>query len=162
MARQTREHRHKKKDSENTNFPDSTVWLRDVDNDKENGKKINACEMWIWRKMQRISWTEKKTNESVRMEIGIEEEDTLQQTALRRKLGFFGHVMRSDGLEKGTMLAYADGRRRRGEPRRKWMDEIHEVTGKMLAELRDVATERKHWRRLVKTVARAQRVDSTR
>jgi len=45
----------------------------DVDNDKENGKKINACEMWIWRKMQRISWMEKKTNESVRMEIGIEE-----------------------------------------------------------------------------------------
>ena|SRR6218665_372343 len=41
-------------------------------------KKINACEMWIWRKMQRISWTEKKTNESVRMEIGIEEDETLQ------------------------------------------------------------------------------------
>ena len=48
--------------------------------------------------MQRISWTEKKINESVRMEIGIEEEETLQQTALRRNLGFFGHVMRSDGL----------------------------------------------------------------
>ena len=50
--------------------------------------------------MQRISWMEKKTNESVRMEIGIEEDETLQQTALRRKLGFFGHVMQSDGLEK--------------------------------------------------------------
>jgi len=50
---------------------------------KKMGKKINACEMWIWRKMQRISWTEKKTNASVRMEIGIEEE-TLQQTVLRR------------------------------------------------------------------------------
>ena len=48
--------------------------------------------------MQRISWTEKKTNESVRLEIGIEEDETLQQTAIRRKLGFFGHVMRSDGL----------------------------------------------------------------
>jgi len=113
------------------------------------------------RKMQRISWTEKKTNESVCMEIGIEEE-TLQQTALRRKLGFFGHVMRSDGLEKGMMLAHGDGRRRRGRPRRKWMDDIHEVTGMELVELRDVTTERKHWRRLVKTVARAQRVDSTR
>src|SRR6218665_310746 len=78
-------------------------------------KKINACEMWIWRKIQRISWTEKKTNESVRMEIGMEEDETLQQTALRRKLGFFGHVM---------MLAHGDGRRRRGRPRRKWMDDI--------------------------------------
>jgi len=56
---------------------------------KKMEKKINACEMWIWRKMQRISWTEKKTNESVRMEIGIEEE-TLQQTVLRRKPGFLG------------------------------------------------------------------------
>ena len=82
--------------------------------------------MWIWRKIQRISWTEKKTKESVRMQIGIEEE-TLQQTALRRKLGFFGHVMQSNGLEKGMMLAHGNGRRRRG-PRRKWMDMIHEVT----------------------------------
>jgi len=66
---------------------------------KKMEKKTNACEMWIWRKMQRISWMKKKTNESVYMKIGIEEE-MLQQTALRRKLGFFGHVMRSDGLKK--------------------------------------------------------------
>ena len=70
--------------------------------------------------------------------------------------------MRSDGLEKGMMLAYGDGRRRRGHPRRKWMDEIHEVTGMKLAELRDVTSGRKHWRKLIKTVARTQRVDSTR
>jgi len=60
----------------------------------------------------------------MKVEIGIEEDETLQQTELRRKLGFFGHVIRSDGLEKGMMLAYGDGRRRRGRPRRKWMDEI--------------------------------------
>src|SRR6218665_93080 len=99
--------------------------------------------MWIWRKMQRISWTEKKTNESVRMESGIEEDKTLQQTALRRKLGFFGHLMRSDGLEKRMMPTFGDGRRRRGRLRRKWMDEIHEVTGMKLAELRDVTAEKK-------------------
>src|SRR6218665_625559 len=87
---------------------------------------------------------------------------SLQQTALRRKLGFFGHVMRSDGLEKGMMLAHGDGRRRRGRPRRKWMDEIHEVTGMKLAELRDVTIDRKQWRRMVKTTARTRRVDSTR
>jgi len=81
---------------------------------------------------------------------------------LRKKLGFFGHVMRSDGLEKGMMLAHGDGRRRRGRPRRKWMDEIHEVTGMKLAELRDVTTERKIWRKMVKTIARTQRVDRTR
>src|SRR6218665_2838575 len=104
--------------------------------------------MWIWRKMQRISWMGKKTNESVCMEIGIEEDEMLQQTALRRKLGFFGHVMRSDGLKKRMMLAHRDGRRRRGRPRRKWMDEIHQVTGMKLAELRDVTRERKIWRKM--------------
>jgi len=96
------------------------------------------------------------------LEIGIEEEETLQQTALRKKLGFFGHIMRSDELEKEMMLAHGDGRRRRGRPRRKWMDEIHEVTRMKVAELRDVTTERKQWRRLLETVARAQGVDSTR
>ena len=64
--------------------------------------------------MQRISWTKKKTNESVHLKIGIEEDETLQQTAIRRKLGFFGYVMRSDGLEKRMMLACGEGRRRRG------------------------------------------------
>src|SRR6218665_1491306 len=88
------------------------------------------------------------------MEIGIEEDETLQQTALRRKLGFCGHVMRSDGLKKRMMLANGGGRRSRGRSRRKWMDETHEVIGMKLAELRDVTTERKHWRRLVKTVAK--------
>ena len=60
------------------------------------------------------------------------------------------------------MLAHGDGRRRRGRPRRKWMDEIHEITGMKLAELRDVTTDRKQRRRMVKTAARTQRVDSTR
>src|SRR6218665_2210601 len=159
MARQTREHRHQKRIVRTLIFPTVLYGCKMWTMTKKIGKKINACEMWIWRKMQRISWTE-KTNESVRMEIGIEDE-TLQQTALR-KLGFFGHVMRSDEMEKRMVMEKGDGRRRRGRPRRKWMNEIHEVTGMKLAELRDVTAERKHWRRMVKTVARTRRVDSTR
>jgi len=103
---------------------------------------------------------EKKSNES--FEIGVEEDETLQQTAIRRKLRFFGHVMRSDGLEKGMMLACGEGRKRRGQPRRRWMDEIHEVTGMKPAELRDMTTERKNWRRLAMMVARVPRTDSSR
>src|SRR6218665_923709 len=68
-----------------------------------------------------------------------------------KKEGFFGHVMRSDGLEKGMTLACGEGRRRRGRPRRKWMDEIHEITGMKLAELRD---RRKQWRRIAMMVTR--------
>ena len=70
--------------------------------------------------------------------------------------------MRSDGLEKRMMLACGEGRRRRGQPRRRWMDEIHEITGMKLAELRDATIERKQWRRLVTVVARVQGTDSTR
>jgi len=60
---------------------------------KKMGKKINACEIWVGMKVQRISWTEKQTNESVRMEIGIEGVETLQQTAITWKLGFFGPML---------------------------------------------------------------------
>src|SRR6218665_2973325 len=108
MARQTCEHRHKKRIVRTLIFQTVLYGCETCTMTKKMEEKINACEMWIWRKMQRISWTEKKTNESVRMEIGIEEDETLQQTALRRKLGFFGHVMRSDGLEKRMMLAFGD------------------------------------------------------
>jgi len=75
----------------------------------------------IWRKTQGISWTEEKTNESVRVKVGIDEDEMLQQTAIRRKLGFFAHVIRSNGFEKGMMLTCGEGRRRRGRPRRRWM-----------------------------------------
>ena len=128
----------------------------------KNIEKINACEMWIWRKMQRISWTEKKTNKEVRRRTGVENVETLRQTAFRRKLVFFGHVMRSDGMEKEMMLACGEGKRKTGRPRKKWMDEIQERTGMNLEELRDASTERKQWRRFIMTVARVQRTDNTR
>src|SRR6218665_2889474 len=160
MARQTHEHRHKKRTVRTLIFPTVLYGCETWTMTKKMEKKINACEMWIWRKMQRISWTEKKTNESVRMEIGIEEDEKLQQTAIRRKRAFFGHVMRSDGLEKRMMLACGEGRRRRGRPRRRWMDEIHEVTGMKLAELRYTMIERKQWRRLVMVVSRVSGTDS--
>jgi len=98
----------------------------------------------------------------VRMEIGIEKEETLQQTVLRAKLRFFGHVMRSDGLEKDMMLAYGEGRRKQGRPRKKWMDEILEKTAMNLAELRDATMDRRKWKGLIKTVAKVPGTDSTR
>ncbi len=71
---------------------------------------------------------EKKTNEEVRRRIGVENAETLRQTALRRKLAFCRHVMRSNGMEKEMMLACGEGNRKRGRPRKKWMDEIQEST----------------------------------
>jgi len=93
MVRQTREHRHEKKDSEDTDFLyGCETWTMTKKTEKRSTHVrcgYRGCKIYHGR------WTEKKTNESVRMEIGIEDE-TLKQTALSRKLGFFGHVMRSD------------------------------------------------------------------
>ncbi len=70
--------------------------------------------------------------------------------------------MRWDGMEEEMMLACGEGKRKRGRPRKKWMDEIQEGTGIKLEQLRDATTERKQWRRLTVTVARVLRTDSTR
>ena len=126
-------------------------------------KKIEACEMWIWRKMLRVSWTEKRTNESILKEIGhLRGSMTLGQRAIRQKMAYFGHVMRANGMEKEMMLACGEGKRRRGRPRKRWMEEIHETTKMNLSELRETARDRDAWRRLAMTVARIHRIDGTR
>ena len=130
---------------------------------KELEKKIDACEMWIWRRMLRISWTERRTNASVIQELGKLRGDlTLQQRAIKQKMIYFGHVMRADGMEKRMMLASGEGRRRRGRPRKRWMEEIHRRTAMNLAQLRDATRSRGEWRKLVMTVARVPRTDGTR
>ena len=112
--------------------------------------------------MLKISWMERRTNESVREELRIEREETLQQTATRRKFSYFGHVMRSNGLEKEMMTACGEGRRRRGRPRKRWMDEVQEKSGMSLEELREATINRRQWRGYIMTVARAPRADGTR
>jgi hypothetical protein len=123
-------------------------------------KKLDVTEMWMWRRMLRISWTEKRTNESVLEEIG--EELTLQCRASEQKLSYFGHVVRACGLEKDVMLGCGAGRRKRGRPRMRWLDEIEELTAMNIAQLKEAALNRMGWRRLIKTVARGQRSTSTR
>src|ERR1043165_7843788 len=120
------------------------------------------CYFYFDLKMMRISWKEKRTNDWVRKTVGIVEDETLLQSILRARLKFFGHVMRSNGLEKEIMLAYGVGIRKQGRPRKRWMDMIYESTGMNLEDLRDVTADREKWRSLVMTVARTHRVDGTR
>src|ERR1700733_13626002 len=72
---------------------------------------------------------------------------------------FFGHVMRADGLEKEMMLTHGEGKRERGRPRRRWMEEIHKTTGMKLEKLRKATRDRETWRELLRMVTRTQRVD---
>src|ERR1700733_6328717 len=126
-------------------------------------KRIDACEMWIWTRMLKVSWTERRTNESILKEIGhLRGSLSLGQRAARQKLIFFGDVMRADGLEKEMMLACGEGERRRGRPRKRWLEEIHEKTKMNLEELREATRDRDTWRRTIKAVARIPRIDGTR
>src|ERR1700733_12711757 len=115
------------------------------------------------RRMLKVSWTERRTNESILQEIGhLRGSLTLGQRAERQKLMFFGHVMRADGMEKEMMLACGEGERRRGRPRKRWMEEIYEKTKMNLEELREATRDRDAWRKTIKAVARIPRIDGTR
>jgi hypothetical protein len=76
-------------------------------------------------------------------------------------MAFFDHVMRANVLEKEMMLACGEGRRRRGRPRRRWMEEIHKRTKMNLEELRDTTEDRNTWRRLIMAVAKDPRINGT-
>src|ERR1700733_4707553 len=82
--------------------------------------------------------------------------------ATKWKLCYFGHVMRSNGLEKELMTACGEGRRRRGRPRIRWLDEVQEKTGMNLEALREATRERRNWRKYIVTVVRAPRAEDTR
>ena len=129
---------------------------------KEEIKKINAFENWCWRRMLRISWTAKRTNISIWEQVG--RQYTLENEITKRKLTYFGHVMRSDdSLEKALILAMSDGKRKRSRPRTRWMDIIKEVTGLNMQQLAVLTRDRNEWRKKVMAVTRGRiRPDGTR
>jgi hypothetical protein len=128
---------------------------------KAEKKKIASFENWCWRRMLRVSWTNKRTNASINEEIGSG--TTLLIQALKQKLSYFGHVVRADGLEKSLMLGMGEGKRSRGRPRARWIDEILERTELDLREATQAASNRTIWRSVVNEVTRGlQRPDGTR
>jgi hypothetical protein len=103
---------------------------------KKERKKIDAFELWTWRRILRVPWTEKRTNLSVLEEV--KPKRSLEATILRLKLPYFGHVMRAKGsLEWDIMLGQVAGYRRQGKPRMRWLDSIKEATGLRLEVLKE-------------------------
>ena len=84
------------------------------------GKRLEAMEMWCWRKMMKIPWTARRTNEAVLEMVGEKRE--LLKSVRERQLRFFGHVMRGNGLENIIITGMVEGRRGRGRPREKYVD----------------------------------------
>ena len=109
--------------SQGYGFSSSHVWMWELDNKKAERQRIDAFELWCWRRLLRVPWTARRSNQSILKEISPEY--LLEGLMLKLKLQYFGNLMRrSDSLEKTLMLGKIEGERRRGWKRMRWLDGI--------------------------------------